>query len=111
MNSTSSTIVFDKPGLAAPRGKQERDGGVVVKFSGRSTPVGVKLSQCGIVSNSATLLYHFSSEMASDMLSFYPAVPHSMIMFPVPLSFCLWALMILGCELSPKALSEVQLLT
>lgn len=51
MNSTSSAIVFDKPGLAAPRGKQERDGGVVVKFSGRSTPVGVKLSECGIVSN------------------------------------------------------------
>lgn len=69
MNSTSSAIAFDKPGLAAPRGKQERDGGMVVKFSGRSTPVGVKLSECGIVSNTP-----FSSELASDVLSFYPAV-------------------------------------
>lgn len=74
MNSTSSAIVFDKPGLAAPRGKQERDGGVVVNFSDRSTPVGVKLSECGIVSNSATLLYPFSSKMASAVLSFCPAV-------------------------------------
>lgn len=73
MNSTSSAIVFDKPGLAAPRGKQEGDGGMVVHFSDRST-VGVKLSECGIVSNSATLLYPFSSKMASDVLSFYLAV-------------------------------------
>lgn len=27
MNSTSSATVLVKPGLAAPRGKQERDGG------------------------------------------------------------------------------------
>lgn len=45
MNSTPSAVVLDKPGLAAPRGKQERDRGVVVKFSGRSTPAGVKLSE------------------------------------------------------------------
>lgn len=74
VNSTSSAIAFDKPGLAAPRGKQEGDGGMVVNFSDRSNPVGVKLSECGIVSNNAMLLYPFSSKMASDMLSFYPAV-------------------------------------
>lgn len=76
MNSSSSAIVFDKPGLAAPGGKQEGDGGMVVNFSGRST-AGVKLSECGIVSNSATLLYPFSSKKASDVLSFYPAVLES----------------------------------
>lgn len=42
---------------------------MVVKFSERSTPVGVKLSECGIVSNTP-----FSSELAADVLSFYPAV-------------------------------------
>lgn len=72
MNSTSSAIVFDKPGFVAPRGKQEGDGRMVINFSGRST-AGVKLSECGIVSISA-LLYPFSSKMASDVLSFYLAV-------------------------------------
>lgn len=57
MISTSSAVVLDKPGIAAPRGKQERDGGVIVKVSGRSTPVGVQLCECGIVSNSAAVLY------------------------------------------------------
>lgn len=33
-----------------------------------------------------------------------------MKMFPVPLCFCLWALVILGHELAPKALPEMQLL-
>lgn len=56
-NSTSSAIVLDKSDLAAPRGKQETDEGVGVKFSGRSIPVGVQLSECEIVSNIAALLY------------------------------------------------------
>lgn len=33
-----------------------------------------------------------------------------MKMLPVPLRFCLWALVILGHELAPKALPEMQLL-
>lgn len=72
--STSSATVLDKLGLAAPRGKQKRDGGVVVKFSGRSTPAGVKLSECGIVPNSAKVLYPLFIKLTSDLLSFYPAV-------------------------------------